>query len=135
MPSPTKSHQRLLGDAKATSVTSRPSPKVYEGRREADTVTVTVNRRPLDPRFDLRNHSPSGFEWGYNGSGPAQLALALLSDFLGSGEEALDLYQDFKRVVVASLPRLAWTLTGAQIPQTLRQIRQGSSETPDLQPE
>jgi len=28
------------------------------------------------PRSDLRNHSPNGFEWGYSGSGPAQLALA-----------------------------------------------------------
>ena len=35
----------------------------------------------LDPRFDLRNHSPDGFEWGYYGSGPAQLALALLCDY------------------------------------------------------
>src|SRR5205823_6333568 len=33
---------------------------------------------PLLPRFDLRNHSPTGFEWGYAGSGPAQLSLALL---------------------------------------------------------
>ena len=36
----------------------------------------------LDPRFDLRNHSPDGFGWGYNGSGSAQLALAILSDAL-----------------------------------------------------
>ncbi|GAF79707.1 unnamed protein product, partial [marine sediment metagenome] len=34
----------------------------------------------LPPRLDLRNHSPMGFECGYLGSGPAQLALALLAD-------------------------------------------------------
>jgi hypothetical protein len=39
---------------------------------------------PLTPDYSLtlRNHSPTGFEWGYAGSGPAQLALALLLDAL-----------------------------------------------------
>ena len=30
-------------------------------------------------RLDLVNHSPTGFEWGYGGSGPAQLAVAMLA--------------------------------------------------------
>lgn len=38
------------------------------------------NRR-LDLRLDLMNHSPTGFSWGYAGSGPAQTALAILADF------------------------------------------------------
>jgi hypothetical protein len=29
---------------------------------------------PLPMHLDLINHSPTGFAWGYNGSGPAQLA-------------------------------------------------------------
>ena len=33
----------------------------------------------LDPRNDLSNHSPDGVEWGYAGSGPAQLALGILA--------------------------------------------------------
>jgi hypothetical protein len=33
----------------------------------------------------LRN-SPTGFGWGYGGSGPAQLALALLADSLGDND-------------------------------------------------
>lgn len=36
-------------------------------------VTVLNDRsliRGLDPRLDIRNHSPSGFAWGYSGSGP-----------------------------------------------------------------
>ena len=53
----------------------------YQGWRDADgTARVTVDMEPLDPRLDLANHSPTGFEWGYGGSGPAQLALALLAD-------------------------------------------------------
>ena len=38
---------------------------------------------------ELRNHSPDGFAWGYEGSGPAQFALALLLEAGMSDEEAL----------------------------------------------
>jgi len=56
--------------------------KTYEGRRHEGAALVTVNGKPLDPCTDIRSHSPSGLEWGYAGSGPAQLALALVADFL-----------------------------------------------------
>jgi len=40
-------------------------------------------RQPLDPRFDIRKHSSTGFGWGIGSSGPAQqLALVLLADTL-----------------------------------------------------
>jgi hypothetical protein len=41
---------------------------------------VLVDGVKLDPKPSqkLRNHSPDGFAWGYPGSGPAQLALAIL---------------------------------------------------------
>ena len=94
--------------------------KRYEGRREGYAVDVTVNGRPLKPRLDLWNHSPSGFEWGYAGSGPAQLALALLADHFGNDDQALALYQSFKLGVVAQLPKPGWTLTSAQIEQALQ---------------
>jgi len=58
---------------------------------------------PLPLRLDLANKSPTGFSWGYSGSGPAQLALALLADAIGE-KEALEVYQDFKRDYVAVLP-------------------------------
>ena len=67
--------------------------------------TVSVNGSPLDPRCDLYNHSPCGFQWGYAGSGPAQLALALCADVLGDDARALRVYQDFKMLVIAPLPR------------------------------
>ena len=44
----------------------------------------------------LRKHSPTGFAFGYGGSGPAQLSLALLLDVLDNHTRALDLYQAFK---------------------------------------
>jgi hypothetical protein len=98
--------------------------KTYEGRREGYAALVTVNSRPLNPRLDLWNHSPSGFEWGYCGSGPAQLALALLADHLGDDEQALNLYQRFKWVVVAELPKKRWKLTTHEIEVILQSIRE-----------
>jgi hypothetical protein len=98
--------------------------KRYEGRRQGYAVIVTVNGRPLNPRLDLYNHSPTGFEWGYCGSGPAQLALALLADHLADDEEALNLYQRFKWSVVVELPRRRWTLTSRDIDQLLKTLRE-----------
>jgi len=98
--------------------------KHYEGKRAFHATEVTVNGIPLNPRLDLRNHSPTEFEWGYCGSGPAQLALAILADHLGDDEDALDLYQRFKWAVIAELPRHRWMLTGSQIDQALQSIRE-----------
>jgi hypothetical protein len=64
----------------------------------------------LPMRNDLRNHSPTGAEWGYSGSGPAQLALAILADAIGDGP-ALELYQDFKSAVVSGFDREKWELS------------------------
>jgi hypothetical protein len=72
-------------------------------------------RRPLHPRLDLVVHSSDGFEWGYAGSGPAQLALALLADYLADDEAALARYLDFKDAVICRLPAMGWHLCGADI--------------------
>ncbi len=60
--------------------------------------------RPLAPRNDLWNHSPDGFAWGYGGSGPAQLALAILADHFESDDDrAVRLHQKFKWNCIALL--------------------------------
>jgi hypothetical protein len=85
-------------------------------RQGSDPVIVTVDGdRTLPPRFDLWNHSPVGFEWGYCGSGPAQLALALCAHVLHDDERALEIYQDFKFSVVSKLPLKGWLLTDREI--------------------
>jgi len=94
----------------------------YEGKREGYAIVVTVNGRPLNPRLDLWNHSPTGFEWGYGGSGPAQLALALLADCLGNDEEAVQLHQEFKRQVVANLEGHGWIMTSHEIRAMVRKL-------------
>lgn len=97
--------------------------KRYEGRRQGYAVIVKVDGRRLNPRLDLWNHSPTGFEWGYCGSGPAQLALAILADHFGNDEQALNFYQRFKWAVVAELPGRGWTLASGDIDQAIEAIR------------
>ena len=102
--------------------------KTYEGKRFPLGLEVTVNGQPLDPRFDLWNHSPTGFELGYGGSGPAQLALALIADHLGDDERAIALHQDFNRAVVTKLPH-SWTLTSHDIDQAIQGVHQQEAAT------
>jgi hypothetical protein len=71
--------------------------------------------RPLSLRLDLFNHSPSGFSWGYGGSGPAQLALALAADALGDGPRAVAIHQRLKFSMIARLNKDCWTLTRDQV--------------------
>jgi hypothetical protein len=95
--------------------------KIYVGGRSLAGAQVTVDGRPLDPRFDLKRLSPTGFEWTYEGNGPAQLALALLADHLGDDARALALYELFMRAVVAELDN-SWELTSAEIEAALKAI-------------
>lgn len=91
---------------------------LYHGERhENGTITVLAGGRELDPAPSqkLWNHSPDGFNWGYRGSGPAQLALALLLDATGSPDVALDHYQRFKEQHVATWDEDVWTISKAEI--------------------
>lgn len=106
--------------------------KRYHGRRTdaANSVTPNVvevedadgNRKPLDPRYDLRNHSPDGFEWGYGGSGPAQLALAILADHLGDDERAQRHYQRYKFVTIGRITTDTWTITSEEVAKVVESL-------------
>jgi hypothetical protein len=82
----------------------------------------------LDPRLDLWNHSPTGLEWGYQGSGPAQLALALLADATGDGERAVRHHQRFKRLVTARLQRKSWCMAQTTVLAVLLEIEEERGE-------
>jgi hypothetical protein len=60
--------------------------KIYEGNNEGPATPGVVTVREDDgPRRPLRHHvrhSPTGFSWGYGGSGPAELARCVLIDCL-----------------------------------------------------
>lgn len=95
---------------------------VYEGIRkdgdELNTSTgVLVDGVPdvLPWRLDLYNHSPTGLEWGYGGSGPHQLAVAILAHATGDDATAKAKHWAFTADVTCQLPRNGWTLTGTYV--------------------
>jgi hypothetical protein len=81
-----------------------PQSVTIEGDFTRKTVFVDDGLLNLKRSLKVRNHSPTGFNWGYGGSGPAQFALALLLKYLPE-EEATRYYQKFKFEWVASLPQ------------------------------
>lgn len=98
-------------------------------------------RRPLPARLDLLNKSPDGFAWGYLGSGPAQLALALLADWFARTSEnygfsdrlAERLFQDFKSAYIAGLHGdEAWSITGIELARLLATMVSRESEWSSL---
>ncbi len=96
--------------------------KIYQGLRFSKIqvkVTEDGHTEILDPQRsqNIRNHSPDGFEWGYGGSGPSQLALAILLDALPGNSQPLAerLYQKFKFDMVAKWKAPGWIITQKQI--------------------
>lgn len=74
-------------------------------------------------------HSPSGYEWGYRGSGPSDLALNILNWLVPPGADGMEpvrcwngacsrtawaLHHDFKESFLAGMPR-----EGGEIPGTV----------------
>jgi hypothetical protein len=78
--------------------------KIIHLRGEGSTRRVWLDDVELHPQLSqkLYNHSPDGFNWGYGGSGPAQLALAVLLH-ISNEMNALANYQRFKFDVIAGL--------------------------------
>lgn len=117
---------RGVGQNEESEKTMKGNAIWYQGIRTDEGVAVVVKRpdetgEKLGPARSLRlvNHSPDGFEWGYAGSGPAQLALAILLDFTGNEELAVARYQTFKQVCIAQAPEKGWMLSGEILGQWL----------------
>jgi hypothetical protein len=116
--------------------------KTYRGHRAADGHVVVQRSDGDGPPWKalphVAFHSPTGFEWGYGGSGPADLSLSLLCDALGVAPSSMRSYakgsirdfpveryvschavygmhQRFKFEVVAKLDHNQWELTQDKI--------------------
>ncbi len=96
---------------------------------------IRCERRDDGLHFNLvqrvRHRSPTGMEWGYAGSGPADFALNILDHFLPVGEDGWDgvrcgdthvvsrvawsLHQEFAFAFVAVLPYEGGVMCGARI--------------------
>lgn len=81
------------------------------------------HKREITPSRSLKvyNHSPTGFEFGYGGSGPAQLALAILLDYTNDKDLSVSLHQDFKWHFIGGLDHPGGEITGEQITEWITQ--------------
>ena len=88
---------------------------IYTGKRSGEVIEVTVDGDPLDSRIDLRELSQNGFEWGYVGSGPYQLALAILAHHFPNPDTALGNYRSYCETRVLRFAHDGWTLESDDI--------------------
>ena len=107
-------------------------------RTTTDRVEVYVrdgaHEKRLPLRLDLFSHSPDGFNWGYAGSGPAQLALAVLADALKDtplgDQTAIALHQKFKHEVFSKIePGRDWGMGKEYVIEWVTAQQQEKKET------
>jgi len=105
----------LAGQLPYLAVITRPERvphmRVFKGARVNGSELVWVEQdgvpeRLITATFSLTfaKRSPTGFNWGYQGSGPSQLALALLLEIEIAPYYAMMFYQRFKSRFVSSWP-------------------------------
>ncbi|MDC0115939.1 DUF6166 domain-containing protein [Octadecabacter sp.] len=97
------------------------SVKTYAGDRTIDGCMATVDGQPLDPAYSVKLISDDGYEWSYEGAGPAQLSLAILNDYFDDPNKALMNYDIFMSRVVANFNN-EWEMTSDDIAAALSNI-------------
>jgi hypothetical protein len=115
--------------------------RVFRGATTARPVAVHLvfaDGEPMRLRLELDGGSPTGLAWGYSGSGPWQLALALLvetygAEALGFGstmrreQDARELVSAFRTEVVAKLAHgTGWTMTPDEVREKAEALRKAS---------
>jgi hypothetical protein len=79
----------------------------YYGTANGGNWSVLLNGKHFDHADSLKvsNHSPDGFAWGYGGSAPSQLALAILLHEIGNPDFIVHHYQQFKTDLIETVPQ------------------------------
>src|SRR3990172_7502816 len=104
---------------------------IVEGKRFPTHCEVKLNGEPLPLHLDKCDDSPDGFERGYGGSGPAQLAFCILYEYYlnvdGLKPElaqilALRYHQTFKWAVIAPIALNRFDLIGNVIYLKLKDL-------------
>jgi hypothetical protein len=132
-------------------VNHRRAPRLYVVQREIpEPDEMRLRAAPLSPRASKPEvvrayaqlpdgstrhvhhhvlHSPTGFEFGYQGSGPTELARCLLIDWFGVEDQAAQVqlrlpvdYHEFATAFIAPVPRSRrrWHITASQIQAWMR---------------
>ena len=95
-------------------------------------VQIDGEQLPIEYSLNVKNHSPDGFAWGYWGSGPSQLGLAIMLLETEDEETALKYYQEFTSEVIGKLNiEKGWTLTSTDVQAWLKEkIHEGKLRQP-----
>lgn len=103
-------------------------------------VRAWVIDRPqcLTPLKHIEKHSPDGFNFGYAGSGPADLALSILCDWFREDPRPVDLnrgkfkaqalYQDFKWQFITPIKGEKFVIMGAEIAEFIHRSRKADRD-------
>lgn len=87
-------------------------------------VWVGIKELLPDASQKVYNHSPDGFNWSYGGSGPAQLALAILLDLTHDQRFSVNHYQTFKWEIIALLPKKDFVLPLRDVHRWLKKAKE-----------
>jgi hypothetical protein len=132
-------HPRTVVQAESEHSRSTADHVEYISMRVDGTPVVlklSKHERPSPNRtLNLVRHSPVGFNWGYVGSGPAQLACALLPNYYDGKSVAHQHYIHFRNTVVSYLvcdgPADCWHFTGDDIEAAVSEFQEHHGLTPD----
>ncbi len=95
---------------------------IRDGESFADDVRILVREHGTVGALRHRvRHSPTGMNWGYGGSGPADLARSIVWDVLGREPTAVE-YQAVKWALVSPLPAEGGEITEEQVRAVLARL-------------
>ena len=121
---PTSGTLRLVvpGEARPIGIPVRPEYEALTGDSEDIVLWRTLEGEAHASVPHAARHSPTGIEWGYGGSGPADLALSVLLA-LADEQTANTLYHRFKHEVVAAVPEAGGVLRAADVRRWIERVR------------
>ena len=102
--------------------------KIFRGRKTTDGCLVEldnegyVTQLSLEKSLQVVDHSPDGFQWGYSGSGPAQLAAAILYEITDDPDLTRTYYQLFKFDHVAKWEGLIFEISEDEVRNWLQNV-------------
>ena len=113
--------------------------KIFRGRKTTDGCIVELDNEGyvtqllLEKSLQVVDHSPDGFQWGYSGSGPAQLAAAILYEITDDTEHTRNYYQLFKFDHVVKWEGLTFEISEQEVRNWLRYVGAKVAETRQTQ--
>lgn len=103
-----------------------PDDLTFTGRRVDDRCSIVqitsadgTRPLPLPSRTGVAARDHTGFEWGYVGAGPAQLALAICTAVMPR-RRALQTYTAVEARLIAPIDADSWILTAEQVLAVVR---------------